>query len=262
MRLSVTSRNFGDGWLTQSNIFRQCPLCYRPSTLNFWHLFWHTFLVFFEQYREGSDVLRNAKTGEVSAEILLGPQSDPVAILASFSSQWQLATGTVFDVECRDASTGDGAFLSISGLTKGKSISELPASFFLERIFGSSGRFSFYGTPTDIKVKKSRTEGEYRFIDVTFSNLSQSTQTEIPRNAVVVATIPKGTEQAVMLVGSSTATRWRKGSEDIIRKTAESFRAVAAPKSGLKVRAKKIGFDLIEWLRPPTQFHAWSWELL
>jgi hypothetical protein len=95
-------------------------------------------------------------------------------------------------------------------------------------------------------VKKSRTEGQYRFIDISFSTLSQSTQTEIPRNAVVVATIPEGTEQAVMMVGSSTATRWRKGSEDIIRKTAESFRAVAAPKSGLKVRAKKIGFDLIE----------------
>lgn len=44
-----------------------------------------------------------------------------------------------------------------------------------------------------------------------------------------------------MMVGSATATRWRKaGAEEAVRKAAESFRAVPAPKTGLKVRAKDM----------------------
>merc|ERR1712071_27312 len=97
--------------------------------------------------------------------------------------------------------------------TNGKSLEELPSSFFLERLFDPTGRFSFYGPPTDVKVKKSKMldNGERRLIELTFSNLSQSTNAEIPRNCVVVATIPKGTEYAVMLVVSSNSSRWRKG---------------------------------------------------
>mmetsp|Transcript_18764 Transcript_18764/g.27516 ORF Transcript_18764/g.27516 Transcript_18764/m.27516 type:complete len:89 (-) Transcript_18764:481-747(-) len=78
----------------------------------------------------------------------------------------------------------------------------------------------------------------YRLIDVSFSSLSQSTMTEIPRNALVAITVPEGTSEAVMLVGSASALRWKKGSEEAVRKTAESFRAIPAPKSNLKIRAK------------------------
>lgn len=135
-----------------------------------------------------------------------------------------LAKGSVFDVECRDASSGDGAFLSVLGRTGGKSIGDLPSSFFVERLFSSTGRFSFYGSPTDIKVKGSRVEGDYRYLDLSFSNLSQATQAEIPRRAVVAATIPSGTDEAVVLVGSATAARWKRGSE-----------AIPAPKTSLKI---------------------------
>ena len=76
-------------------------------------------------------------------------------------------------------------------------------------------------------------------LEITFSNLSQSTNAEIPRTALVAATIPEGTDDVVMLVGSSTATRWRKGSEKQIRDTVNSFKATLAPTSGLKVRAKE-----------------------
>ena len=191
-----------------------------------------------ELLRDGSEVSRDEKSGAVLAEILVGKRDGPVAILASFISPWPIATGTVFDVECRNAQTGDGAFLAVTGSTKGKSLKDLPDSFFLDELFQPTGRFSFYGQPTDIKVKKSYSEGNQRFIELSFSNLSQSTQTEIPRNAIISATIPQGTENVVMLVGSASAPHWRKGAQDAVRRTVNSFRAVPAPKSSMKVRPK------------------------
>lgn len=190
-------------------------------------------------FRDGSEVSRDSRTGNVLAEIVLNNESsDPVAVLASFSSPWPLAKGSLFDVECRDSNTGDAAFLSISGKTKGKSIEDLKSSFFTESLFSPTGRFSFYGPPTDVKVKKSYMMGQNRVLEMGFSILSQSTGAEIPRNAIVVASIPEGTEEAVILASSTTASRWRKGVEKDVRKVAESFIAVSAPKSGMKVRAR------------------------
>ena len=196
-------------------------------------------------FRDGSDVLQD-KSGAVSAEILTRKKADPQAVLISFVSPWKLETGPVFDVECRDGKTGDGAFLAVTQSTEGKSLSQLPDSFFLSRLFDPTGRFSFYGSPTDIKVRSSKTEGDKRYMEVNFSGLSQSTNAEIPRKAYLVATIPKGSDNAVMLVGSSTASRWKKGSEESIRKTVDSFSAAPAPKTSMKIRAKQRG-DLIEF---------------
>mmetsp|Transcript_1837 Transcript_1837/g.3353 ORF Transcript_1837/g.3353 Transcript_1837/m.3353 type:complete len:294 (-) Transcript_1837:1737-2618(-) len=193
--------------------------------------------------REGTDVLQSKK-GDVTAEILLGKSSDPIPVLASFTSPWPLAKGGLFDVECREASSGDGAFLTIAkGATS--SVSDLPKTFFTDNIFSPTGRFSFYGQPTDIKVKKSEVVDNRRYLEISFSNLSQSTNAEIPRTALVVATIPEGTGDVVMLVGSSNASRWKKGSEKSVRSTVESFRVSLAPTSGLKVRAKQTNDSLL-----------------
>lgn len=118
---------------------------------------------------------------------------------------------------------------------------DLPSAFFLDRLFSPTGRFSFYGPPTDIKVKESKVDGNYRLLEVSYSNLSQSTNAEIPRRALVAATIPEGTENAVMLVASSTTARWKKGTEEQVRGTIASFRATSAPKSNLKLRPKQRG---------------------
>lgn len=190
-------------------------------------------------FRDGTEVSRDTRSGAVLAEILLNANSDdPTAVLTTFSSPWSLAKGGLFDVECRDAQTGDSAFLSVSGKAKGKTVEELPSSFFLNNLFSSTGRFSFYGPPTDVKVKKSYMDGKNRVIELGFSILSQSTGAEIPRLAIVVANIPEGTDEAVMLATSATATRWRKGIEKDARKTAESFSVSASPQTGMKVRAK------------------------
>ena len=191
-------------------------------------------------FRDGTDVLQG-KGGEVSAEILVGTKASPASVLVSFRAPYKLETGLVFDVECRDGKTGDGAFLAVTEGTGGRSLEELPSSFFLGRLFDPTGRFSFYGPPTDVKVKKSRVsdDGSRRVLEISFSNLSQSTNAEIPHNAMLVATIPKGTENAVMLVASSNASRWKRGgAEGRAAEIVDSFRAVPAPKTSMKLRAK------------------------
>ena len=190
-------------------------------------------------FRDGTDVLQG-KSGDVSAELLTGTKAQPTAVLVSFNAPYKLETGSVFDVECRDGKTGDGAFLAVTESTDGKSLEELPSSFFLSRLFDPTGRFSFYGPPTDVKVKKSTIldGGNRRLIELTFSNLSQSTNAEIPRNALLVATIPNNTNNAVMLVVSSNANRWKKGAQTRALEIANSFNAIQAPKTNMKLRVK------------------------
>lgn len=195
--------------------------------------------------RDGSEVSRDARTGDVLAEILVrsGSNADElVPVLAGFSSPWSLqSTDTV---ECRDSNTGDGAFLALSPsipTTTSTSLKDVSPSFLMETLFSPTGRFSFYGEPTNVKVKKNiimDNNDDVRILEITFSTLSQSTQTEIPRNAIVAFTIPKGTQQAVMLVASSNASRWKKGSETTLRNVISTFRAIPAPPTNLKVRAK------------------------
>jgi hypothetical protein len=145
----------------------------------------------------------------------------------------------VYDVECRDPRFGDGAFLAVSPDIGDQSLADLKDSFFVKSLFSPTGRFSFYGTPTDIKIRKSVVDGNYRFMDITFSTLSQATQTEIPRRSRIAATVPNGSSQVVMLVGSASASRWNQGSDQAVAETVQSFQAVAAPKSALKMRAKE-----------------------
>ena len=52
-------------------------------------------------------------------------------------------------------------------------------------------------------------------------------------------TIPKGASQAVMLVGSSTAGRWKKGTERQVESIVDSFVAIPAPQTSMKLRRKE-----------------------
>lgn len=197
--------------------------------------------------RDGSEILQDGRSGAVSAEILTGTKANPMAVLVSFASPWKLETGPVFDVETRDGKTGNGAFLAVTKSTEGKALADLPSSFFLERLFDPTGRFSFYGPPTDVKVKKNEIVGDRRYIELSFSNLSQSTNAEIPRRALLVATIPSGSENAVTLVASANSGQWKKGADKQVQEVVDSFRAVPAPKSSLKLRAKDRGAPSLDF---------------
>ena len=149
-----------------------------------------------------------------------------------------IATGSTYDVECRDANNGDGAYLVVSSDVKGKSIGELSNQFFQDQLFSSTGRFSYYGEPTDVKITKSAVNGNYKTMDINFSILSQSTGAEVPRKARVIATIPEGASQAVLLIGSASALRWKKGSDQKIASTIDSFRATPAPQTSLRLKGR------------------------
>jgi len=201
--------------------------------------------------RDETDVFRDKRTGAVTAEIILTNDTtgDNMATLIQYTSPWPLATGGFYDIECRDSKTSEGAFVQVTPKIVGKkSLDEIP--FILDCVFAPSGRFSFYGVPTDIKLKKSvllagADGGAYRILDVNFSTLSQATQSELPRKAQIIATIPKGSSQMVLLIASAPAVRWKKnGADQNVYSTIESFRAVAAPKSNLKIRRKKNTMDL------------------
>ena len=188
-------------------------------------------------FRDGTDVLQD-KQGNVLAELLVGTKASPKAVLVNFQSGFGLETGPVFDVECRDARSGDGVFVAVTQAVDGVSVDKIPSSVIFERLFGPTGRFSFYGPPTDIKIKKDTMKGSnYRLLDVSFATLSQSTNSELPRRALVAATIPQGTDQAIMLVASAKASRW-KSQESVLMETIDSFRAIPAPQTSLKLRPK------------------------
>jgi hypothetical protein len=141
---------------------------------------------------DGSEVSRDSRSGDVLAEILLqskGNASQKVPVVASFSSPWPLATGSVFDVECRNPNTGEGSFMAVTrSVGSSTKLEDLTDSFFVEELTRPTGRFSFYGTPTDMKVRNSITQGDYRVMELSFSILAQSTQAELPRRARLVAT--------------------------------------------------------------------------
>lgn len=193
--------------------------------------------------REGTDISRDSKSGNVLAEILVqqagnADKEDFMAVVTSFQSPWPLATGMVYDVECRDSKTGDGAFVAVTPPISGGSLADVKDQFLIKSLFGPRGRFSFYGQPTDIKVKKSTMDdsGLYKILDVSFSTLSQATQTEVPRRSKIIATLPKGSDQAVMLVGSASSTRWQKGADKTVGDAVSSFKATVAPPSSFKLR--------------------------
>jgi hypothetical protein len=120
----------------------------------------------FVSCRDGSDISRDPRTGDVLAEILLqDTNGERMAALTSFSSPWPLAKGTFFDVECRNKD-GDGAFLAVTTNVNGQPIENVKDSFFLENLLSPTGRFSFYGQPTDVKVKKSIQKDGYRIMDL------------------------------------------------------------------------------------------------
>jgi hypothetical protein len=118
------------------------------------------------------------------------------------------------------------------------SLANVDSTVFMDRLFGPTGRFSLYGPPTNIKIKERESQrDDYRLFEVSFANLSQSTNAEIPRKALVVASLPKGSPSAVLLVASATASRWKKV-EQSLQETVASFRAIPAPPTSLKIRPK------------------------
>ena len=179
----------------------------------------------------------------ISAECVL---NGGIAATATFQSPWPIARGMYYDVEAR-SKDGDGAFLMVSSLPKGeaRTLDSLPSRYFFDAVFSAAGRFGAYGAPTDIKLLKSTLspEGNTRFLDVSFSALSPGLS-EVPRRALIAATVPSGSEDVVMLVGGAAAARWKKGGEEAVRSAVGSFKVTETRATKLRrVRASDYRFE-------------------
>jgi len=164
----------------------------------------------------------SAKSPTISAELVT---NGGVAATVVFDSPWPIARGMYYDVEAR-SSEGDSAYVHVRTLPADKDIMAVPASYLTSSVFNAYGRWSTYGAPTDTKVLSDVTKGQTRFLEVAFSVLSQA-GSDSPRRGVIAAVQPQGSSDAVMLVSSATASRWKKsGADAAVRQVAESFRCV------------------------------------
>ena len=167
----------------------------------------------------------------VSAELVL---DGGVAATITFDSEYPLVRGMFYDVEVK-GKAGDSAFLQVAKLPDGQSIADVSDKFITKNVFSTEGRFGAYGAATDIKVMNSE-KGTVRFLDVAFSALSPG-QTEVPRRALVAVLQPEGSQNVVMLVGSSTAGLWKKV-EPAQRRMAQTFKAARVRKTNLARKSK------------------------
>ncbi|KAJ1617197.1 hypothetical protein T492DRAFT_582295, partial [Pavlovales sp. CCMP2436] len=135
------------------------------------------------------------------------------AATTRFDSPFPLATGMYYDVEVRNRE-GDGAFIEVERVPTGQTIASLPSAWFLQTVFSAQGRFGAYGTPSSMKVLSSTMEGTKRFLNVRFSALTPG-GSEQERCAIIVALVPPGSEDAIMLVAGSTALRWKKADAEM-----------------------------------------------
>jgi len=164
----------------------------------------------------------SAKAPTISAELVT---NGGVSATVAFDSAWPVARGTFFDVEARSPE-GDSAYVHVRKLPSDKDVMSVPATYLTSSVFNKFGRFSAYGPPTDVSVLTDVTKGQARFIEIKFSVLSAS-GSDSPRRGLIAALQPVGSNDAVMLVSSATASRWKKsGAEATTRQAAESFRVV------------------------------------
>ena len=179
----------------------------------------------------------------ISAECVL---NGGIAATATFQSPWPIARGMYYDVEAR-SKDGDGAFLMVSSLPKGeaRALEALPARYFFDAVFSAAGRFGAYGAPTDVKLVKStlNAEGTTRYVEIQFSALTPSLS-EVPRRALIAATVPKGSDDVLMLVGGAATSRWKKGGEETVRAAVDSFKVSETRATKLRrVRSSDYRFE-------------------
>eukprot|EP00965_Chrysotila_dentata_P218884 6190823-Pleurochrysis_carterae.AAC.2 len=172
----------------------------------------------------------DALAGAISAEVVL---SDGLVATTAFNCKWPLAEGGYSDVEAKNRD-GDAAFLQISTLPEGQSLTGLPKKWFTQAILSLDGRYGAYGAPTDVKVLSDSAENGRRMLDISFTALSPGSAA-IERRAVVSAMQPPGSKDVLMLIGSTSASRWKKaGGEASARQAAESLRVVSTRPTNLK----------------------------
>jgi len=156
-------------------------------------------------------------------------------------------------IESRDLANAESSFVQVatkpsyvnvnedavlgSSSTTTSSSNTLKKQFFIDSILGQTGKFGMYGTPTDVKVSKvpvesSSSSSSSSLYLLTFTTLTPAMM-ETDRKAYVSTKII-GNGVYMLVVG--TALSRFKGKEGLLRKVADSFEIVEAPKSNFSRR--------------------------
>lgn len=165
--------------------------------------------------------------GDYNAE-LIAP--DGTLIFLSFYAPWPMLKSQ--GIESRDLANGESSFVQVANVPKNNVPgTALSKQFFVDSVFGSTGKYGMYGSPTDVKIRKvDTTEGNNDLYVASFTTLTPAMR-ESDRKAYISASIVGG--GVFMLVSGTTTSRW-KTQEPLLRKTAESFICTEAPKSSFR----------------------------
>lgn len=170
--------------------------------------------------------------GSYSSEII-GP--DGTAVVLSFYAAWPMLKSQ--GIESRDLANAESSFVqvamkpsyvSIDSSSADMSTVTLKKQFFAEAILSQSGKYGMYGEPTDVKViKVDPSSGLYL---LSFTTLTPSMRESDRRAYVATKIVGDG---VYMLVAGSSLVRF-KGQDSLLRKVADSFEVLEAPKSSLR----------------------------
>lgn len=178
---------------------------------------------------EAAAEITQSKSGDVNYEIL-APDGSPVSL--SFSAPWPLSKSAA-GIESRDVTGGyESAFVQVAELPSGTSLDKIKPAVLSQTIFGSTGKYGMYGAPTDVKIKKLSQSSSSDIYQATFTTLTPAMR-ESDRKAYISASVVG--DGLFLLVTTTTAVRFGK-LEGSLRKVAESFSAIPAPKSNFNQR--------------------------
>lgn len=173
----------------------------------------------------GESVPIQNQKGIISAELNVG--GDPV--LVEFTAPWPLLS-TTSGLEARNLQSSESAFVSIlPNVSNDKQLKQAV----LESILGSQGKYGAYGTPTDVKFKKLGDDNLYL---ISFTALTPAMR-ESERSVFLKVLQPIPGKDSVVLVTGTVRARF-KSQQAALRNVAESFVAIAAPKSQRNVKQK------------------------
>jgi hypothetical protein len=174
--------------------------------------------------RDGSVPIQNSD-GIVSAELISGATGNPMYV--QFQTPWPLLA-TTSGLEARDLLNAESAFVQVIPNVKQEGTSDKALrALIIDSVFSSKGKYGAYGEPIDIKMKKFNDDGLMTVDFTTYTPAMRESERKLYIKALFVE------DSLVMLVTGTTLQRF-KYQDKTLRQVADSFVAIAAPKSGLK----------------------------